>query len=73
MKWNKPGNRVIVSSMGCVIVQLSVNREGRHPTDEKIAAVKGVLSPKNVAELRSSLGPLMFDSVNANIPTRDIK
>ena len=23
MKWNKPGNRVIVSSMGCVIVQLT--------------------------------------------------
>lgn len=50
-----------------------VDREGRHPTDEKIAAVKRVLSPKNVAELCSSLGPLMFNSVNANIPTRDIK
>ena len=24
MKWNKPGNRVIVSSMGCVIVQLTL-------------------------------------------------
>ena len=25
MKWNKPGNRDIVSSMGCVIVQLNGN------------------------------------------------
>ena len=33
-----------------------VDGEGRHPTDEKIAAIKGAPSPKNVAELSSYLG-----------------
>ena len=37
-----------------------VDREGRHPTDEKIAPIKGALSSKNVAELRSSLGLLNY-------------
>ena len=37
-----------------------VNREGRHPTDEKIAAIKGALSPKNVVELGSYLGLLNY-------------
>lgn len=37
-----------------------VDGEGRHPTDEKIAILKGALSPKNVAELRSSLGLLNY-------------
>ena len=37
-----------------------VDREGRHPTDEKIAAIKGAPSPKNVAELRSYLGLLNY-------------
>jgi len=33
-----------------------VHGEGRHPTDEKIAAICAAPSPKNVAELRSYLG-----------------
>ena len=33
-----------------------VDGEGRHPTDEKIAAIKGAPSLKNVAEFRSYLG-----------------
>ena len=37
-----------------------VDGEGRHPTDEKIAAIKGALSPKNVTELRSYLGLLNY-------------
>ena len=37
-----------------------VDREGRHPTDEKIAPIKGALSSKNVTELRSSLGLLNY-------------
>ena len=37
-----------------------VDGEGRHPTDEKIAAIKGAQSPKNVAELRSYLGLLNY-------------
>ena len=37
-----------------------VDREGRHPTDEKIAAIKGAPSPKNVAELCSYLGLLNY-------------
>ena len=37
-----------------------VDREGRHPTDEKIAPIKGALSSTNVAELRSSLGLLNY-------------
>ena len=37
-----------------------VDREGRHPTDEKNAAIKGALILKNVAELRSSLGLLNY-------------
>ena len=37
-----------------------VDGEGRHPTDEKIAAIKGAPSPKNVAELRSYLGLLNY-------------
>ena len=37
-----------------------VDGEGRHPTDEKIAAIKGALRPKNVAELRSYLGLLNY-------------
>ena len=36
-----------------------VDGEGRHPTDEKIAAIKGASSPKNVAE-RSYLGLLNY-------------
>ena len=35
-----------------------VDGEGRHPTDETIAAISEVPSPKNVAELRSYLGLL---------------
>ena len=38
-----------------------VDGEGWHPTDEKIAAIKGVPSPKNVVELRSYLGLLNYD------------
>ena len=34
--------------------------EGQHPTDEKIVAIKGAPSPKNVAELRSYLGLLNY-------------
>ena len=30
MKWNKPGNRDIVSSMGCVIVQLTFKKVKNH-------------------------------------------
>ena len=37
-----------------------VDREGQHPTDEKIPPIKGALSSKNVAELRSSLGLLNY-------------
>ena len=37
-----------------------VDGEGRHPTDEKIAAIKGAPSPKNVAELPSYLGLLNY-------------
>ena len=37
-----------------------VDGEGRHPTDEKTAAIKGAPSPKNVAELRSHLGLLNY-------------
>ena len=37
-----------------------VDGGGRHPTDEKIAAIKGAPSPKNVAELRSYLGLLNY-------------
>ena len=37
-----------------------VDREGQHPTDEKIAAIKGAPSPKNVAELCSYLGLLNY-------------
>ena len=37
-----------------------VDGEGRHPTDEKIAAIKGAPSLKNVAELRSYLGLLNY-------------
>ena len=37
-----------------------IDGEGRHPTDKKIAAIKGALSPKNVAELRSYLGLLNY-------------
>ena len=37
-----------------------VDGEGRHPRDEKIAAIKGAPSPKNVAELRSYLGLLNY-------------
>ena len=37
-----------------------VDGEGRHPTDEKIVAIKGAPSPKNVAELRSYLGLLNY-------------
>lgn len=37
-----------------------VDGEGRHPTDEKIAAIKGAASPKNVAELRSYLGLINY-------------
>ena len=37
-----------------------VDGEGRHPTDEKTAAIKGAPSPKNVAELRSYLGLLNY-------------
>ena len=34
--------------------------DGRHPTDEKIAAISEAPSPKNVAELRSYLGLLNY-------------
>ena len=37
-----------------------VDREGQHHTDEKIPPIKGALSSKNVAELRSSLGLLNY-------------
>ena len=37
-----------------------IDREGRHPTDEKIAAIKGAPSLKNVAELHSYLGLLNY-------------
>ena len=37
-----------------------VDGEGRHLTDEQIAAIKGAPSPKNVAELRSYLGLLNY-------------
>ena len=37
-----------------------VDGEGRHPTDEKIAAISEALSPKNLAELRSYLGLLNY-------------
>ena len=37
-----------------------VDGEGRHPTDEKIAATKGAPSLKNVAEFRSYLGLLDY-------------
>ena len=37
-----------------------VDGEGRHPTDEKIAAISEAPGPKNVAELRSSLGLLNY-------------
>ena len=35
-----------------------LDREGRHPTDEKIAAISEAPSPKNVAEIRSYFGLL---------------
>ena len=37
-----------------------VDGEGRHLTDQKIAAIKGAPSPKNVTELRSYLGLLNY-------------
>ena len=37
-----------------------VDGEGRYPTDEKTAAIKGAPSLKNVAELRSYLGLLNY-------------
>lgn len=37
-----------------------VDREGRHPTDEKIAAISKAPSPRNVAELGSYLGLLNY-------------
>ena len=37
-----------------------VDGEGRHSTDEKIAAISEAASPKNVAELRSYLGLLNY-------------
>ena len=37
-----------------------VHGEGRHPTEEKIAAISEAPSPKNVAELRSHLGLLNY-------------
>ena len=37
-----------------------VDGEGRHPTDEKIAAISEAPSPKNIAELRSYLGLLNY-------------
>ena len=37
-----------------------VDGEGRHPTEEKTAAINEVPSPKNVAELRSYLGLLNY-------------
>ena len=37
-----------------------IDGEGRHPTDEKTAAIKGAPSPMNVAELRSHLGLLNY-------------
>ena len=47
-----------------------VDGEGRHPTDEKIAAIKGAPSPKNVAELPSYLGlPNYYDNFIPNLST----
>ena len=46
--------------LGVEFLGYHVDREGRHPTDEKIAAIKGALSPKNVAELHSYLGLLSY-------------
>jgi len=37
-----------------------VDGEGRHPTDEKIAAISEAPSPKNVAELHSFIGLLNY-------------
>lgn len=37
-----------------------VDREGRHPTDEKIAVISKAPSPKNVAEFHSYLGLLNY-------------
>lgn len=37
-----------------------VDGKGRHPTEEKIAAIKGASSPNNLVELRSYLGLLNY-------------
>lgn len=37
-----------------------VDGKGRHPTEEKIAAIKGASIPNNLAELRSHLGLLNY-------------
>lgn len=37
-----------------------VDGKGRHPTEEKIAAIKGASNPNNLVELRSYLGLLNY-------------
>ena len=55
-KWSKC--EFVVPSVECLGYR--VDGEGRHPTDEKIAAISEAPSPKNLAELRSYLGLLNY-------------
>jgi len=55
-KWSKC--EFMVSSVE--FLGYRVDGEGRHPTDEKVAAISEAPSPKNLAELRSYLGLLNY-------------
>ena len=61
---------VVYDQQKSVLPLIVVDGEGRHPTDEKIAAIKGAPSLKNVAELRSYLGLLnYYGNFIPNLPT----